>query len=172
MYKYLSQIIRQHVPAEELDKARNVLDTLKGQHMDALQPSPAPAACGSDAVNVVAADSGDYTVGLPGTEWKIVIPVDDYDTIRDEGIEGDFTEAFKSFCSEWMMVNGRLTVAPPTADKVCECEDCPTCGGSGYEFTGSPCVDCYGTGFSNTLPGNKEWPDGFGTGKAAEADHV
>jgi len=43
MYSYLHSIIFNHTPAEKLNEALSVLNKAKAAHMDALQPSPAPA---------------------------------------------------------------------------------------------------------------------------------
>lgn len=134
MYKYLNWFITQHLTGEELNEARNVLDTLKGQHMDALQPSPAPAAGitffydGGDPFICEVHESCTLD-DLEGIQNDVLDLVDEY---MDKG-HGLYT-----FSSKWVpeesdlgyitnpgywemqLLNWQPLPAPPQADEVCE----------------------------------------------------
>ena len=55
-------------------------------------------------------DSGDPSVGIGCNEWSLLIPGEDWDSISDEGLCSEVEEAFKSFCEEYMLQAGRVTI--------------------------------------------------------------
>ncbi len=153
MYKYLNWFITQHLTGEELNEARNVLDTLKGQHMDALQPSPAPA---WQPIATAPKDGTEiFVCNADGYQREIVFWDSDPNNLGWHTTDGRSFYKYAGDAVYWH--SAPEFKAPPQADEVCE-----YCGES--ESSHTRCEACGYTECDKELHGDHD----LCTGKAAE----